>query len=216
MSRVERVVAVAAQPIGIPRALRKGEVLFRRGAPRAHLYLVEAGTIALYRQRPHRAREVLEFAFAGDIVGFGLLPQHAFSAVAFAPSRIRELPLTGREELIRQSERAARRYAQAIAREFLARREELVTAFHGQPVRQLAALLLAISRLNRHEGRDPTLRADALTCQAVASSLGLDVDTLARALVTLADMGLIAHAPPSQLRVLDVAGLAALSEGHGD
>jgi CRP/FNR family transcriptional regulator len=221
VGRVEHVT-LAAQPMGASRRLRRGETLFRRGEPRAHLYLVEAGTIAVYRQRPHRPRQVLEFAFAGDIVGFGLLPQHAFSAMALAPARVRALPLAARAELLDHSPRAARRYAEAIAREYLASREELVAAFCGQPVRQLAALLLAISRLNRHEGRDPTLIVDALTCKTVACSLGLDVDTLARALVALADLGLVAHAPPSELRILDVAGLAMLCgeerplKGHGD
>jgi CRP/FNR family transcriptional regulator len=211
------VTPVAAQGSGCAsasRVLRPGELLFRRGEPRTHLYFIEEGTIALYRRRPHRAGEVVEFTFAGDVVGLGLLPRHAFSAMALGPSRVRQLPLAARKELIVRSERDSRRYAEAVAREFRARREELVAAFRGQPVRRLASLLLAMSELNRHEGRDPSLVTDAFTSQGVADFLGLEVATLAEALLTLARMGFVAHCPPSSLRILDPAGLAALSEAE--
>jgi CRP/FNR family transcriptional regulator, anaerobic regulatory protein len=213
--RGARVGAVAARfdsDAPARRVLQPGELLFRRGEPRTHLYLIEAGTIALYRRRPRRGGEVVEFTFAGDVVGLGVLPRHAFSAMALGPSRVRQLPLAARKQLLVRSERNSRRYAEAVAREFRARREELVAAFRGQPVRRLASLLLAMSELNRHEGRDPSLIADAFTCQGVADFLGLEIATLAEVLLSLAQMGFIAHCPPSGLRILDLAGLAAFSE----
>jgi CRP/FNR family transcriptional regulator, anaerobic regulatory protein len=212
--RGARVSAAAARLGGdasASRVLQPGELLFRRGEPRAHLYVIEAGAIALYRRRPQRGGEVVEFTFAGDVVGLGLLPRHAFSAMALGPSRVRQLPLAARAQVLARSERNSRRYAEAVAREFHARREELVAAFRGQPVRRLASLLLSMSELNRYEGRDPSLIADAFTCQGVADFLGLEVATLAEALLTLAQMGFVAHCPPSSLRILDLAGLAALS-----
>jgi CRP/FNR family transcriptional regulator len=192
--------------------LQAGDVLFRRTEPRTHLYLVERGTIALYRRRSARAHEIVEFAFAGDVVGWGFLPKHAFCAVALSTARVRLLELAAGEEIVRRSERSNRRYREAIARDFIARREELVAIYRGHPVHRVACLLLAISKLNRDEGRDPHLITDAVTCGSVAACLELDLDTLAQALKELQRMRLIAYSPPSGLQLTDFGGLCALAQ----
>jgi CRP/FNR family transcriptional regulator len=208
---------------GVSRALAAGEALFRRGERRTHLYLVEAGTIALYCRLPgahdgahhgsakEGAQEVVEFTFPGDVLGFGLRAHHAYSAAALAASRVRLLPLAPGEEALPGGERNKRRYRQAIDREFHALRAERVAASRGDPLRRLAAFLLAISELNRHEGRDARLITDSLRCRSVATCLDIDLAALAEALLTLQRLGLIANSPPSALRLTDLEGLQALA-----
>jgi CRP/FNR family transcriptional regulator, anaerobic regulatory protein len=194
------------------RILQAGDVLFRRAEARTHLYLVERGTIALYRKRSERAQDIVEFAFAGDVVGFGFLPRHTFWAVALSTSRVKLLELAEGDKIVRRSERSNRRYREAIEREFVARREELVAAYRSHPVRRVACFLLAISKLNRDEGRDASLITDSLTCGTVAACLELDLDTLARALLELQQMRLVAYCPPSGLQLTDFGGLCALAQ----
>jgi CRP/FNR family transcriptional regulator len=174
------------------------------------LYLVDAGTIGVYRRRGH-GEELIEFAFAGDVLGFGYCEQHHFTAVALGTARVRLLPLALREEALPGGARNRQRRAEAIDREFLARREELVAAFRGDPVRRLAAFLLAVSELNRHEGRDAHLITDAVRCASVTACLGLDVTELAAALLELQRLRLVAPSPPSDLRLTDCEGLRRLS-----
>jgi len=189
------------------RQLQAGDQLFRRGEARTHLFLVEAGTIAVYRSL---CGGLVEFAIAGDVVGLGSLPRHVFSAVAESQSRVRLLPLNAHDDVCHRSERSKRRYADAVKEEFIARRDELREMFRGYPLRRVAALLLAMSALNAHEGRDPSL-ADWLPCETVADCLELDLETLGRVLVELQQMQLVAFCPPSGLRLTNLTGLYALA-----
>jgi len=191
------------------RTLINGEVLFRPGDERANFYCIEDGSIAVYRRRRGRSPEVVEFAFAGDVVGLGVLPRQVFWAKAQSAARVRVLPIGELEAVIALSERARQRYAEAVAREFLARREDLVEAFAERPVSRVAALLLALSELNAREGRDPHLIADSVDGTAVAAALGLDAPSLGRALLELQAMGVIEPTPAAGLRLKDCAALDA-------
>src|SRR2546425_292785 len=83
----------SAVPSGPVRTLATNEVLFREGGARAALYLIENGSICTLRKRIHRPDEVIEFAFAGDVVGLGYLKQHIYWARAAVETRVRNLPL---------------------------------------------------------------------------------------------------------------------------
>ena len=190
------------------RQLQAGDQLFRRGEARTHLFLVEVGTIGVYRD--HCGGQVVEFAIAGDVVGLGWLPRHVFSALAVSPTRVRLLALNVLDEVRHRSERTQRRYADAVKGEFIARRDELREMFRDYPLRRIAAFLVAMSELNAQEGRDPRL-TDSPFCETVASCLELDLDTLGRVLVELQQMQLVAPCPPSGLRLTNLAGLYALA-----
>ena len=76
---------------------------------------------------------------------------------------------------------------------------------------RVAALLSAISRNNRYEGRDPAVISDCLSSGFVADLLGLRVDDLADALVELKHRGLVQD-EGSALRLTDLSKLESLVE----
>ena len=80
------------------------------------------------------------------------------------------------------------------------------------PLQRVAALLVAISANNGHEGRDPRAIPDSLTSGFVADLLGLRLSILTSALAELRDQGLIVAAPQSGLRLVDLTGLETLAE----
>jgi CRP/FNR family transcriptional regulator, anaerobic regulatory protein len=204
-SRAEHVSLVDA-PIRVVR----DEMLFRRGQPKTHVYLIEAGTIAVYETRVDGMHDVVEFAFAGDTVGFGFLEKHIHSAQAVGEARVRCLPLSVLDQILQHDKRAMQRYAEAMQREFEFRRDE-VTRADRKPVSQVAALFLTLSRGSEEEGRDPRLIGDSLDCGTVAGYLGLDLDTLGRALADLEHARLIERCPPHDLRLVHLAGLEELA-----
>lgn len=198
--------------LGPARTLATNEILFRGGDPRSHLYLIETGSICTYRKRRGRPHEVIEFAFTGDVVGLGFLEHHIYWAQAAVETRVSSLPLDAVDEIVKHDGRAKQRYAEAIDREFAFRRRLLTRAsLRRRPVSRVAALLLALSQLNKNEGRDPTLMSDSLSCGVVADWLGLDLDSLADALVELEKKELIRPSPPQGLRLIDFAGLEELA-----
>lgn len=168
---------------GSGRILSAGEVLFREGDPRSHIYRVERGAICLSRQRPDGTREVLEFAFPGDLVGLGYQDHHVASAQATMHTALLCLPRSAVEQLDDASESGV----------------HLTPAIEGQsrnvaarPLVRIAALLVTLARCNAYEGRDPTIIADSLSCGVVAGYLNMSVDALAQVLGELKKLGLVA------------------------
>jgi len=193
--------------------LRRNAMLYRRGEPRTCLYFIEAGVVALLRQPPggHRGgrQEIVEFAFPGDVLGYGLFEHHTAWAQAVGEVCTQRMPLSALDQILQRDKRAFDRYAEALQREFEYRRNELVNT-ERRLVNRVAALLVALSRQNSLEGRDPRVVGDELACGAVAAWLGIDVHALAKALVELQQSGLIELSPPDGVRLSDLARLEHL------
>ena len=184
------------------------QILFRRGQRKNNIYHIVAGTIAVYETRDDGTHNVLEFAFAGDTVGFGFLENHVYSARAVGEARVKCLPLSALDETLQRDKRAMQRYAEALQREFEFRRREVLST-DRQPTNRVAALLVALSRRNEEEGRDPRTIDD--DCRVAANYLKLDFDALAQSLVKLERTHLIEQCSPNGLRLIDPAGLEQLA-----
>ena len=185
---------------------RRNAMVYRRGEPRTCLYCIEAGVVALLRQTPGGHREIVEFAFAGDVLGYGLFEHHTAWAQAVGEVRIQRMPLSALDQILHSDKRAFDRYAETLQREFDYRRKELVGT-ERRLVKRVAALLVALSRQNGLEGRDPRVVGDELACGAVAAWLGIDVCELASALMELEQLRLIEQSPGDGVRLSDLARL---------
>jgi CRP/FNR family transcriptional regulator, anaerobic regulatory protein len=188
----------------------RDELLFRPGQRKTHLYLIEAGSVVLYQMRTGGTHEVIEFAFAGDIVGLGFLPEHIHCAQTLGETRVRCLPLNALGDLLANDAPALRRYDVAVRREFEFRRNQVI-GLYWKPVSRLAAFFLALSQVNKYEGRDPCLISDAVKSGIVTDCVALDIDALGQALVELEKAGLIERYPPHGLRLTNLAALAHLA-----
>ena len=94
---------------------------------------------------------------------------------------------------------------------FEARRRAILSAGNRAPLERVGAFLLAISRNNGHEGRDPAAIPETLTCGFVAELLGFPIATLASLLKVLEERGLVSTDAHSGLRLTDLAGLEKLA-----
>ncbi len=116
------------------RTLAAGEVLFREGDARSHVFRVETGALCLYRSLPDGSQDVLEFAFPGDLVGLGYLDSHVSAAQA-THDHVAQLP-AARARSIRRSSRArarASRLTAAIEREVAFLKEALGPRARPEP-----------------------------------------------------------------------------------
>jgi CRP/FNR family transcriptional regulator len=194
------------------RVLERNQMLFEAGDAKTDLFRIERGMVCLFTVRWDGRRDVIEFAFPGDIVGLGFLAAHACSAQAVVETRLRCLPLEAADCIDPDDTRAATRYNAAITREFDFRRASLVAGSRGRPVARLAALLLALSRRYVEEGRDPTLIDGVIDAEIVARQLGLSLDQLAHAAVQLEARGCVKAAPGRCMRLTDMQALEAITD----
>jgi CRP/FNR family transcriptional regulator len=196
------------------RRLSQGEVLFRAGDRKTHVYRVESGCLCVYEHHSAERRVVAEFAFGGDFLGLGYLENHTRSARAMGETRITCLPSSAVDRIVEANPLARDRLKQAIDEEFEFVRDGLVRSGRRNPIERLAAFFVALSRSNSYEGRIPNIIADSVKCGVVASYLALSVETLARMLVELEERGLIEYCTPSGLRLKDIAALEQLADGR--
>ena len=186
------------------------ERLFSLGDPKTELYVVESGVVAVYEPRLEGHPAVIEFAFPGDVIGMGFLQTHTCTARASVETVAHCVPLGAQDRLFADNPRAQVRLADAIEREFEFLRRSSVKFSRENPLGRVAAFLLALSRQNAHEGRDPALLLQPLQCGVVADFLALSIDRLGAFLVQLNQRGIIEQIPGG-LRLIDVAAIERLA-----
>jgi CRP/FNR family transcriptional regulator len=193
------------------RRLARGETLFHTGDARDQLYRVERGALCHYLRWEDGHHEVIEFAFPGDIVGFGHLAMHTSTAQAAAKTIVSPVSEEEFEQLLETDGQLAARYAAAGDREFEFMRVRAIEGARGQPAKRVASFLAALSRLGGHEGRDPNVITEEFSSGAVAEHLNMSVDALAGVLRELEAHGIVSAADDG-LRIADVDALEKFAD----
>jgi CRP/FNR family transcriptional regulator len=194
------------------RTLSAGEVLFREGEARSHVFRVETGALCLYKSRPDGTQDVLEFAFPGDLVGLGYLDSHVSGAQAAMETSLSCLPRATLDPGVERSPRSQGRLTAAIEREVAFLTQSPAPSGRSSPLQRVAALFVTLSRYNAYEGRDASLITDSLKCGVVAGYLNMSVDLLAAQLTELEAQGLIEPCDKG-LRLKDLGALERLADG---
>lgn len=203
--------APIASAVGHVRRLARGEILFHCGEPRGQLYRVERGALCHYLRWNDGRHEVIEFAFPGDIIGFGHLAEHTSTAQAAAKTIVSPVSVAEFEQLLERDGQLAARYAAAADREFDYLRVRAIEMGRGKPAKRVASFLAALARLGANEGRDPKLASEEFSSGAVAEQLDLSLDTLSGVLRELESRGLVSAAQQG-LRIRDLEALERFAD----
>jgi CRP/FNR family transcriptional regulator len=188
------------------RRLARGETLFHAGDERDRLYRVERGALCHYVRWDDGHHEVIEFAFPGDIIGFGHLTMHTSTAQAVAKTIVSPISEVEFEQLLETDGQLAARYAAAGDREFDFMRVRSIESGRGNPKKRVAAFLAALARLNADEGRNPGVITEEFSSGAVAGHLNMTVGDLAGVLRQLESDGFVAS-DTDGLRISDIDAL---------
>lgn len=198
------------------RYLKAGEYLYQSGEPKEFAYRVEKGALAVFERRIGKPGLINVLAVHGDYVGLGCLATHTRDARAVVDSCVQ--PLT-RIELAEAQERdplLMQSQSEEIEREFEQLKSRLSDRMRSTPTECIAAFLVAVSRQNLNEGRNPQIISDTLKCGLVSDLLGIDIDTLEHALRELQAAGLIEPCASAGLLLKDLSALEAVADGHAD
>ena len=192
------------------RTLSSGEVLFQAGDTRAKLYRVERGALCHYRRWEDGRCEIIEFAFPGDVIGFGHLEAHISTAQAMVETVVSTVTSYDFEQLLGADDHLAVRLSAATDREFDFLRERAIESGKGKPVERLASFLTALSHMSANEGRDPMIVTDEVSSGVVAERLDMSIDALGHALRELESRGMV-RPTPKGLRISNLSGLEQLA-----
>jgi CRP/FNR family transcriptional regulator, anaerobic regulatory protein len=195
--------------IQYPQHLATGAILFEPGEQR-RLYRVESGAICHYMRPADGEHEIIEFAFAGDIVGLGHSPTHVSTAKAMVESNVSVITDADLDRALQNDSKLFFKLADAGEREFDYFRNRSLEGDLLPPLERVANYLLAISSIESSEGREATIIADDFSSDFVADQLQISVDTLTTVLLSLQRSGFV-DVSDIGLRILDVPGLEKLA-----
>jgi len=210
-SLLDRRIRTAAS-----RLLQVREHIFFDGDPKDRIYKVEKGAVCLYKTLPDGRRQIVDFAYSGDLIGLSTLETHVFSAQAIALTRLRCLPVGLLEEMARNDPRVGVQLYQALSDQLLSAHDLLLTVGQLNATERLAALLMALSRRNERSGVDPTCIALPMTRADIADFLSLTIETVSRTFTKLRQGGLIDLAHSSLVVICDRRALGRLAVGEAE
>ncbi|MEQ1576476.1 MAG: Crp/Fnr family transcriptional regulator [Hyphomicrobium sp.] len=187
----------------------KGKPVFQPGEPR-RLYRIESGAVCHFSQWAGARFEIIECAFAGDIIGLGYLSTHSSIATAMADTMVSIVTPEEFEQSLRGDDHLAFRLAGAGEREFDYLRNKSLQAALLPPLQRVAHFLLAIANINGTEGCEGRVIVDDVTSGFVARQLHMTIDTMTMALLSLRQSGLI-DVTAKGLHIVDVAGMEAVA-----
>ncbi|MBC2769446.1 Crp/Fnr family transcriptional regulator [Pusillimonas minor] len=186
------------------------QVLFRAGQPFANVYLVRTGYLKTVRHTDTTHERVLHFPMMFDWVGLeGIgLGKHGYDAVALTHTELVALPFNGLLDAARQDAQIERALYEAfsLAQSAHERDADLMTVIGAE---QRVGRFLAL-QAHRHARRGLPAGAFELpmTRRDIGAFLGLSLETVSRALSSLAARGAICI-DRRTVHIIDARHLAA-------
>jgi CRP-like cAMP-binding protein len=199
---------------GVLRRIECRELLFAEGDPASHVYRIETGAIALNKVLADGRRQVIGFAYPGDLIGLGIEDEHVMNAQAVKPTRVRCLPVSALRQCIAEDPALGVKLYEALARELAATRDLMLTTGQRSAVERVASFLLAFSRRNRRIAQDPTSFELPMTRTDIGDFLGLTIETVSRTFSKLKQLGLIELPCSNRVKLLDIEPLQNLADGE--
>jgi CRP/FNR family transcriptional regulator, anaerobic regulatory protein len=198
------------------RSLDAKEHVFAEGDTRTHLFRVESGAICLYKVMSDGRRQVLGFAYPGDLIGFGSLPEYKFNAQATKRAQLRLLSWSTVQQTARHDAALSLKLYEAISNELAAAHDLLLTTGQRSAAERVAAFLLAMSRRAKRSGQDANVIDLPMTRADIGDFLGLTIETVSRTFTKLRQQRIIDLAQSARVLLVDIVALEELAEGGND
>lgn len=189
--------------------------VFAEGDPATYIYRVETGAVALYKVIADGRRQILGFAYPGDILGLGAIGEHSMNAQAIKPTRLRCLAVATLRQSAARNPRIGLKLYEALARELAASRDLVLTTSKRSAMERVVGFLLAFSRQHAQDTLGNGCFELPMTRSDIGDFLGLSVETVSRAFTRLRICGLIELPRTHHVKLVDIAELKGIADGQG-
>lgn len=190
------------------RSYRRGDYLYRSGAPFESLYAIRSGFFKTQVLHEDGREQVTGFQMGGDIIGMDAISndRHACDAVALEDSEVCELPFSQLEELGRKMPTLQRYLHKIMSREIVREHGIMLLLGTMRAEERLAAFLLNLSQRFAARGHSPLVFHLRMTRQEIGNYLGLKLETVSRTLSAFQEAGLISVRNKA-VEILDLTGI---------
>jgi CRP/FNR family transcriptional regulator len=196
---------------GTVRRAAAREHVFVAGDLRTHLYKIDSGAVCLYKLTTDGQRQVVQFAFAGDLIGLGAQKEYALNAQALQPVRLRCLPVATLRRMAENDPSLGGKLYEALSNELSNLQEHLLIVGRRNDLERVSAFLLDLSRRNERSGGDPAVLELPMKRLDISDFLGLTLETVCRMLTKLRAAGVIEIGQSSSIALIDLEKLEELA-----
>jgi len=202
--------------IDIRRSLKRGDYVFRAGAPLHALYAIRTGFMKSCVLHEDGREQVAGFHMMGDLIGMDAIgtDQHLCDAVVLEDSEVCEIPLKSLELLSREIPSLQQHFHRIMSREIARDYGVMLLLGSMRAEERLAVFLLNLSQRFAARGYSSTEFHLRMTREEIGSYLGLKLETVSRTLSQFQSQGLIA-VQNKHLRILKIDSLRELVGQHG-
>ena len=179
----------------------------------SHVYRIETGALALYRVLSDGRRQVMGFAYPGEIVGLGIDGAHTMNAQAIKPTRVRCVTTTSLRQSAAKDPSLGFKLYEALAHELAATRDLMLTTGQRSASERVAGFILALCRRNERNGQDPRSIDLPMTRANIGDFLGLTIETVSRTFSKFRAMKLVDLPQSNRVHIFNIAHLTELAEG---
>lgn len=165
-------------------------VLFHEGDSADTLYEVVTGVFRATKVFPDGRRQIVAFAYPGDIIGFGHGDHYRFDCDALTPARVQVTARGDMLQAMRSRPELGERLLSMAAGEVAAMHDLSVLLGRRSAMERIAGFLISLAARTGKQANDqriclPMCRAD------IADHLGLTIETVSRNLTKLRSRGVI-------------------------
>ncbi|MHB8471675.1 MAG: fumarate/nitrate reduction transcriptional regulator Fnr [Gammaproteobacteria bacterium] len=186
MDRLDRLVTKRKQ-------LRRGEHVFRVGAPFQFLFAIRTGFFKTYELHEDGQEHISGFHMAGEIIGMDAIStdHNTCNAVALEDSELCEIPFPQLETLCREIPALQHQFHKLMSREIIRDHGTIMLLGGMRAEERLAAFLLNLSQRYAARGYSATQFHLRMTRAEIGHYLGMKLETVSRTLTKFQDQGLI-------------------------
>ncbi|MFZ2266799.1 MAG: fumarate/nitrate reduction transcriptional regulator Fnr [Azonexus sp.] len=197
--------------ISTRRRIKRGEHLYRAGAPFDSIYAIRSGFFKTDVLLEDGRDQVTGFQMAGELLGLdGISTEsHTCNAIALEDSEICSIPFSRLESLSREIHNLQHHFHKVMSREIVRDHGVMMLLGTMRAEERLAAFLLNLSQRFTARGFSHAEFYLRMTREEIGSYLGLKLETVSRAFSRFQEEGYIA-VQQKHIRILDVNGLKAL------
>lgn len=188
------------------RRLRRGESLFRCGAPFDAVYAVHSGCFKTSVSTHDGREQITGFQIGGDLLGLDgfAAGQHASDAVALEDSQVCVITQQHIEE--RAAGSLQQRLLQALGCEIVRGHGVMLMLGRLRADERLAAFLVSLSQRLSARGFSANALVLRMSREEIGAYLGLTLETVSRALSRLHETGVL-QVRHRQIQILDAQAL---------
>lgn len=201
--------------IGSRVKLKKGEPVFRNGAPFAALFAIRLGSVKTTMLSDDGREQIAGYHMPGDILGLDGMStgRHECEAVALEDTEACVIPFDRLEEIARQVPALQHSLHRVVGREIGHDHRQLLLLGSMRAEERLAAFLLNLSERYKCRGYSSTEFVLRMTREEIGSFLGLKLETVSRLFSRFQEEGLV-QVQGRAVKIVDLPTLKKLAGVH--